>query len=99
VRDDHVAWEAWLHVGEGDDGRDHVSQRFQRAAAAVDQMAAEKSHVAILPVNGWWRLRKHLSRCNSRIRYSLVVTIRTSPQAIDVYTPVAAQISVPITVG
>lgn len=59
---------------------------------------AEKSHVAVFPVNGWWRLRKHLNRYNSRIRYSLVVTIRTPAQAVDIYTPVAAQIGIPITI-
>jgi hypothetical protein len=60
---------------------------------------AEKNHIAVFPVNGWWRVRKHLARYNSRIRYSLVVTIRTAAQAIDIYTPVAAQISIPVPVS
>lgn len=59
---------------------------------------AEKGHLAVFPVNGWWRMRKHLNRYKSRIRYSLVVTIRTPAQAVDIYTPVAAQIGIPITI-
>jgi hypothetical protein len=60
---------------------------------------AEKRHVAVFPVNGWLRMRKHLNRYNSRIRYSLVVTIRTASQSIDIYTPVVAQIGIPVPVS
>ncbi|MGB7748303.1 MAG: hypothetical protein WBN75_13565 [Verrucomicrobiia bacterium] len=59
---------------------------------------AEKSHIAVFPVNGWWRLRKHLKRYDSHIRYSLVVTIRTSAQNIDIYTPIETQIRIAIPV-
>jgi hypothetical protein len=57
---------------------------------------AEKNHLAVFPVNGWWRMRKHLNRYNARVRYSLVVTIQTPAQAVDIYTPIAAQIGIPV---
>jgi Subtilase family len=60
---------------------------------------AEKNHIAVFPVNGWWRIRKHLRRFDARLRYALVVTIQTPAQGIDIYTPVAAQIAVPITIA
>jgi hypothetical protein len=60
---------------------------------------AEKNHIAVFPVNGWWRVRKHLNRHDARVRYALVVTIRTPAQAIDIYTSVAAQIGVPAAIS
>src|SRR6185436_5211621 len=40
---------------------------------------AQRSHVAVYPVIGWWRERQALGRSESRARYALVVTIRTPP--------------------
>ena len=71
------------------------SDIWRGSAAAL----AEKNHIAVFPVNGWWRIRKHLRKYNSRLRYSLIVTIRTPEQNIDIYTPIITQISVPVTVA
>jgi len=60
---------------------------------------AEKNHIAVIPVNGWWRERAKLGRVNSRIRYALVVTIRTPPVGVDIYTPVESEITVPISIS
>ncbi|PKN35016.1 MAG: peptidase S8 [Deltaproteobacteria bacterium HGW-Deltaproteobacteria-19] len=61
---------------------------------------AESNIIAIAPRIGWWRERAHLGRWSRRARYSLVVSIMTPEERIDVYTPVANQvgISVPIEV-
>jgi Subtilase family len=59
---------------------------------------ASKSMISVFPVVGWWRERAHLQRWNRRARYSLIVTIRTPEQAIDIYTPVAAEIAAQISV-
>lgn len=59
---------------------------------------AEKNHIAVIPVSGWWRERKRLGRVNSQLRYALVVTIRTPPNQVDIYTPVATEIGVPVIV-
>ncbi len=48
---------------------------------------AEKGYLAIFPVNGWWRERKHLGKWNRLTRYSLIVTIKTPSE--DIYTPIA----------
>jgi hypothetical protein len=50
---------------------------------------AEKGHIAVFPVSGWWRERKHLKRWDRKARYSLIVTIKTPSEEIDIYTPVA----------
>ena len=40
--------------------------------------------------------RPHLERWNRRARYSLVVTIETPQVDVDLYTPIATQIGVPV---
>lgn len=50
---------------------------------------ADKGCIAVYPVNGWWKERKHLKRWDRKARYSLIVTIKTPSEKIDIYTPVA----------
>lgn len=52
--------------------------------------------IAIRPTIGWWRERSHLGKWNSRTRYSLIVSITTPSEEVDIYTPVAAQIGITI---
>jgi hypothetical protein len=59
---------------------------------------ASKPSIAVFPVNGWWKLRHHLGRYNNRIRYALVVSIRSPEQAVDLYTPIVNQIATPVAV-
>lgn len=60
---------------------------------------AESNKIAVYPAIGWWRERKHLKRVASDCRYSLVVSIETPSEEIDVYTPVAIQVGIPIEVS
>jgi hypothetical protein len=57
---------------------------------------ASKPCIAVYPVNGWWRLRPFLKRFDSRIRYALVVSIRSEEQPVDLYTPIATQLGIGI---
>ena len=59
---------------------------------------ASSNLLAIYPAVGWWRERHHLGKWNRRCRYSLIVSIRTPPEAIDIYTPVAIQVGVPVSI-
>jgi hypothetical protein len=52
--------------------------------------------IGIYPVIGWWRERHHLGRWNRRTRYSLIVSLHTPEQEVDLYTPVAIALKVPI---
>jgi hypothetical protein len=53
---------------------------------------ANRNMIAIYPVVGWWRERHHLGRWSKQARYSLIVTIQTPSEEIDIYTPVQVQI-------
>lgn len=55
-------------------------------------------HIAISPVTGWWRTRPSNGRANSKMRYSLIVTLEAQNPAIDIYTEIESQIRVPVTV-
>lgn len=62
---------------------------------------AQSDCIAVFPVVGWWRERTTLKKYNSRIRYSLIITLETSEEQVDLYTPImtkiASRITVPIT--
>lgn len=48
--------------------------------------------VAVYPVTGWWRERKHLEFVEKQTRYSLIITISTPDIDVDLYTPIAQQV-------
>lgn len=56
----------------------------------------ENASLALIPVVGWWRESYHLGLCNRRTRFSLIVSLYTPSQTIDLYTPVATRIGVAI---
>jgi len=53
---------------------------------------ASSNLIAVFPSIGWWRERAHLGKVNNRTRYSLIVSIETQEQNIDIYTPVAISV-------
>lgn len=57
---------------------------------------AQRGAVAVYPVTGWWKLLAGRDRSERGARYSLVVSIETPGQDVDIWTPVAEQIGVPI---
>ena len=59
---------------------------------------ANKRYLAVFPTIGWWREKPRHQRWKTRTRYSLVVSIRTPSVDTDIYTPVAIQLGIPITV-
>ena len=60
---------------------------------------AASNLIAIYPRIGWWRERKHLGKVESLARYSLIVSIYTPEQEVDIYTPVAQQVAISIPIS
>lgn len=54
--------------------------------------------IGVYPVIGWWRERAWLGRWDRKARYSLIVSLHTSDETIDIYTPVAVQLGLPVKV-
>lgn len=50
---------------------------------------ASRDKIAISPVSGWWRYRPHLGKSNTGTRYSLVVSISSDEEDVDLYTEIA----------
>jgi hypothetical protein len=60
---------------------------------------AQRGAIAVYPVGGWWKENKTLERWNNSVRYSLIVSIRVpSLVEVDIYTPVANLIAVPVAI-
>lgn len=49
---------------------------------------AENRFIAVYPGGGWWKERTNLGKSNAKIRYSLIVSISTPEETIDLYTPI-----------
>jgi len=54
-------------------------------------------HIAVYPVGGWWKNNNRRDRRDLPVRYALLVSLSTSAQGADLYTPIATQLSVPVT--
>ena len=49
-------------------------------------------NIAVYPVIGWWRERSYLGKYESKIRYSLVVSLSTPKVDVDFYTPIMTEV-------
>lgn len=79
----------------GANGRTKGSLHSDIWKGSPQQLAASNA-LAIYPVIGWWRERRHLGRVESKCRYSFIVTIHTEDESIDIYTPVERMVNVPV---
>lgn len=60
---------------------------------------ATSNMIGIYPAVGWWRERPHLGRWGNKIRYSLIVSLHTPEENIDLYTPIVTEINIDNTVS
>jgi hypothetical protein len=59
---------------------------------------AERGMIAVFPVTGWWKERKERDGSERGARYALVVSIQTDAENVDIWTPVAQELGIPIEV-
>ncbi len=60
---------------------------------------ATSNILAVYPVRGWWAERTWLRQGERECRYSLVVSISTPEEDVDLYVPIVNKIGVPIPVA
>jgi len=53
-------------------------------------------YVAVYPEIGWWRERKHLGTVESQTRYSLIISLETPTQDVELYTTIKTMIETPV---
>lgn len=59
---------------------------------------AAREHIAVHPVGGWWKERPKLGNWDQTVRYALVISILAPGEDVDVYSPVAVEVGVPVEV-
>ena len=59
--------------------------------SAVD--LCECNYIAVYPIIGWWRERRYLGCSEKKVRYSLVVSLSTPENTVDLYTPIVTEIN------
>lgn len=57
---------------------------------------AMRGAVAVFPVSGWWKNNKMKENDRRLARYSLILSIETPGQDVDIWTPVAQAVGIPI---
>jgi hypothetical protein len=59
---------------------------------------AERGVIGVCPVSGWWKDQPKRDRGALGARYALVISIETEAENVDIWTPVAVQVGVPVEV-
>lgn len=59
------------------------------------QLAGTGGVLAVHAVGGWWKNNRRKDRIDLPVRYALIVSLRTRAQDVDIYTPIAAALSIP----
>ncbi|WP_241549243.1 S8 family peptidase [Gordonia alkanivorans] len=84
--------ERWL-LGER---QRHLGSLHQDEWSGSGSELAQCNSVAVYPAGGWWKNNKRQDRVDIPVRYSLILSLRTPEQGVDLYTPIATQLHVPI---
>lgn len=64
-----------------------------------EESAAELAGCGVLAfhgVGGWWLRNAREDRMDLPVRYSVLVSLSTDEVGVDLYTPIAVQIGVPV---
>jgi hypothetical protein len=60
------------------------SDIWEGIAADLSQM----NEIAVYPANGWWKTRSYLGKAEEKMRYSLVVSLTTEKEDVELYTEI-----------
>jgi hypothetical protein len=81
----------------GSEGRNRGSLHCDIWTGTAADLAA-RGFVAIYPVTGWWKELQARDQSAIGARYALLISIETPVDEVDIWTPVAIEADVPITV-
>ena len=60
------------------------------------QLARSGGLLAVNAVGGWWKNNHRSDRQDRPVRYALIVSLRTTAADVDLYTPIATELRVPV---
>lgn len=73
----------YLGSNNRDSGSIH-SDYWEGTAAELSDVQC----VAVYPVSGWWKTKKTLNRYNKKVRYSLIISLSTEDEKIEIYNSI-----------
>lgn len=53
---------------------------------------SQSNYIMVYPTTGWWKLRTNQKKYNSKVRYSLVVSIETPESTVNLYNEITTAI-------
>lgn len=59
---------------------------------------ADSGVLGVFPVGGWWKNNNRADRTDLSVRYALLVSLFTPEVEVDLYTPIATAIGIPVTI-
>lgn len=74
----------------------HLGSLHQDEWHGTGSELAHCNSVAVYPAGGWWKNNRRQDRIDVPVRYSLILSLRTPEQGVDLYTPIATQLRIPI---
>jgi hypothetical protein len=74
----------------------HLGSLHQDEWHGTGQELASSSSIAVYPVGGWWKNNRRADRMDLPVRYALLVSLRTEEQGVDLYTPIANELRIPV---
>lgn len=74
----------------------HLGSLHQDEWHGTGSELAQCNSVAVYPAGGWWKNNRRQDRIDVPVRYSLILSLRTPEQSVDLYTPIATQLRIPI---
>lgn len=84
---DGVKWEIGTKVGsKGSIRKDFIT--------ATGLEMSERNVLAVFPKNGWYKNLKRQNKFDEEVRYSLIVSLETEENDVDLYTPVMNQVAI-----
>lgn len=86
-----VSW----RVGANQRNYGSLHQDFWETSGAE---LAESGKLAVYPIGGWWKNNRNRERIDRPTRYSLAVSLETEATDVDLYTPVANLLRLPVEV-
>jgi hypothetical protein len=85
--------DSWF-LGEQARNRGSVHSDILIGITAAD--LAERGVIGVYPVRGWWKDQPKRDRSAKGVRYALIVAIETDAADVDIWTPVATEVGLPI---
>ncbi len=86
--------ETWL-LGSGIRDKGSIHKDLWIGSAAD---LALRNKIAVYPTGGWWKNRKKMLRYDKDVNYSIIISIESENNDVDIYTPVLNQIRIPISI-